>query len=120
LPFSAFRRYDVQATYAMIFSLVGVPTCLAAGVFLIQRYDSKMGQIVYGSKGMFVPALAVCLALSLLPAFVGFLFGLSSAGQRRNDKQSRSWIGFFVGGLVCTLDVIMVLAFVLLRFELMT
>lgn len=117
MALSSLRRYDVQATYAMVLSLVGVPTCLAAAYFLISRYDNQLGQVVYGSKGMFLPAVAVCLVLSLLPAFAGFLFGLSSAGQRRNDKASRSWIGFFVGGLVCTVDVILGIAFVMLRLE---
>ena len=54
---------------------------------------------------------------SSLPAFVGFVLGWNSAGQRRNDKPMRSWVGFFVGGGVVTLDVVLMLAFYLLRLQ---
>jgi len=120
LALSRFRRFDVQATYALALSVFSAIPCLAAAAVLILKYDSKLGQIVYGSGGKVVPAFLLCVVLSLLPGFAGFLFGLSSAGQRRNDKPNRSWIGFFVGGAVCTVDVILVLAFVLLRFEIPT
>ena len=117
---SKLRRFDVQARYALALSIFSAVPCLAAVVVLMLKYDSALGQIVYGSGGMVVPAFLVCVILSLLPGFAGFLFGLSSAGQRRNDKGARSWIGFFVGGAVCTLDVILMIAFVMLRLEVPT
>ena len=114
---SKLRRFDVQATYGMVLSVFSAVPCLGAAVVLAMKYDSVLGQIVYGSGGKVAPVFLLCVILSLLPGFAGFLFGLSSAGQRRNDKPTRSWIGFFVGGAVCTVDVILVLAFVMLRLE---
>lgn len=117
---SKLRRFDVQATYALVLSAFSTVPCVAAAIVLAWKYDSDLGQIVYGSGGKVVPVFLVCIVLSLLPGFAGFLFGLNSAGQRRNDKTTRSWIGFFVGGAVCTVDVILMLAFVMLRLELST
>jgi len=112
---SKFRRFDVQASYALVLSLVSVLPCAAAAGVLLMKYDGTLGQIVYGAGGMVAPVFLLCVAVSLLSAFAGFLFGLSSAGQRRNDKSKQSWVGFFVGGTVCTLNVIMVIAFMMLR-----
>jgi len=117
---SRFRRFDVQATYALALSALSAMPCVGAALVLLMKYDSDLGQIVYGSGGKVVPVFLACVVLSLLPGFAGFLLGLSSAGQRRNEKQTRSWIGFFVGGTVCTVDVILVLAFVMLRLEVPT
>ena len=111
------RRYDVQATYASLLSILGALPCGGAAVLVLQRYQHELGQIVYGSKGMFLPVFAGAALLSMVLAGIGFLLGWSSAGQRRNDKQTRSWIGFFVGGAVLSLDAIMLIAFYLLRLE---
>ena len=109
------RRYDVQAGYACVLSLVSTLPLAAAAFAAWQRFDPNLGQIVYGSTGYFVPAFVGCVLLSMLLGAVGCLFGFSSAGQRRNDKQARSWIGFFVGGTVFTFDLILLIAFFMLR-----
>ncbi len=111
------RRYDVQATCGMAAALVSVVPALGGVALSIRNYDATLGQIVYGSSGLFLPAFLGCVAASALPAAVGFVLGWNSAGQRRNDKPGRSWVGFFVGGLVLTLDVILLIAFWMLRLE---
>ena len=111
------RRYDVQATYACALSLLSIVPALGGLLLTYRNYHNDLGQIIYGEKGSFLPALATCVLTSLIPAGVGFALGWSSAGQRRNDKPTRSWVGFFTGGAVLTLDLILVVAFVMLRFE---
>ena len=111
------RRYDVQAGYAPVLSLVSVIPFLVAAGLAFRNYHSDLGQIVYGSRGVFLPLYAGCLLLSMMPAALGFLLGWSSAGQRRNDRPTRSWIGFFVGGGVLTFDLILAVAFLMLRLE---
>lgn len=115
--FSRLRRYDVQATWACALALLSVPPALVAVVIALRNYQHELGQIVYGAKGMFLPVFAAALLLSLIPGSVGMLLGISSAGQRRNEKPGRSWIGFFVGGSVLTLDIILMIAFWLLRLQ---
>lgn len=109
------RRYDVQATYATVLSLVSVVPFLGALVLAASRFDPQLAQIRYGSEGKFVVAFASCVLISMAPSAIGFALGWNSAGQRRNDKQGRSWTGFFVGGLVLTLDLVLLLAFYKLR-----
>ncbi|MEK6677662.1 MAG: hypothetical protein AABZ47_18665 [Planctomycetota bacterium] len=111
------RRYDVQATYACGLAFFSALPCLAAAILTVQRYHHDLGQIVYGSKGMFLPGLLGCLLASMLLSGIGLLLGLNSAGQRRNDKPKRSWLGFFLGGSILSLNIILLLAFYMLRLE---
>ncbi len=111
------RRFDVQATCAGVLSVLAVPPFLAAATLEIQRYNADLGQIVYGSRGLFLPVFLACVLISMALAAVGLLLGWNSAGQRRNDKPMRSWLGFFVGAGVLTFDVVLMIAFYMLRLE---
>ncbi len=114
---SSLRRYDVQARYACALSLVSILPFAAAAIATWQRYDGGLGQIVYGSVGYYIPAVLACILLSIVPGTLGCLLGFSSAGQRRNDKQGRSWTGFFVGGAVLTFDLVLLIALYMLKLE---
>ncbi len=111
------RRFEVQARVALWLAIVSLAPMFAAVWLALTRYDGQLGRIIYGAEGRFVPAFAGAVLASLLPAALGFLFGWSSAGQRRNDRSSSSWLGFFLGGSVATCDVILLLAFYMLRLE---
>lgn len=115
MGWSSIRRYDVQANYASVLAIVSSLPFLAAAWLLCSRYEHELGQIVYDDKSLFLPAFLACLSLSVLPGGVGFVLGLSSAGQRRNDRATRSWVGFFLGGGIVTLDAILLIAFWMLR-----
>ena len=117
MALSNLRRFDVQATYAVVLGCVAVLPFLAAGMLAFTRYNRELGQIVYGSRGMFVPAFLGAVLSSMLPAALAFFLGWNSAGERRNERQGRSWLGFFLGGTVLTLDIILVLAFLMLRLK---
>jgi len=111
------RRLDVQANYAAVLALASVVPCVAGAVVLIWKYDATLGRVVYGAAGKVVPVFAVCVLASLLPAVVSFVLGWNSAGNRRNNQPGRSWVGFFLGGTVATIDVILLVAFMMLRLE---
>jgi hypothetical protein len=57
-------------------------------------------------------AILLAAAITILLAATGFGFGLSSAGQRRNDKQQLSWIGFFIGAIVLAMTFVALFVFV--------
>ncbi len=111
------RRYEVQARYALALAVLSAVPGVAALVLGLTRFDAMLGRIVYGSHGRFVPAFVGCVFLSMIPAALGFVLGLSSAGQRRNDRSGLSWIGFFLGGTVLSIDLILLIAFYMLRLE---
>ncbi len=115
MGFRSLRRYDVQANYALLLSLVSLLPFVGAVLLAFRNYQPGLGQITYGPKGLFLPAYLGCILLSAAPGAVGFLLGWSSAGQRRNDKPRRSWIGFFVGGTVLTMNLILLITFWMIR-----
>jgi len=117
MGFEGLRRYDRQAGLALWLGLFAVLPFLGATYLVLTRYDRVLGQIIYGSAGRFVPAFASAVLLSLIAATGAFALGWNSAGQRRNDRSGQSWIGFFLGGLIATLDVILLIAFYMLRLE---
>lgn len=117
MGFDRLRRYDVQARWAAILALLSILPLTVAAVLAWRRYDVDLRQIIYGAHGRFLPVFFGCVAVSMVPGALGFLLGWASAGQRRNDKPVRSWVGFFVGGGVLTFDVILVIAFYLLRLK---
>ncbi len=115
---SSLRRYDVQATYAMGAALFSVVPLIAGILLLLRNWDPVLGKIIYGFSGKFLPMLGICIVLAALSGAVAVVMGLNSAGQRRNDQERRSWIGFFLGGAVVTSSIIVAIAFLMLRFTL--
>ena len=116
MGFGSLRRYDVQATCGYALALFSVLPLLGGAYLAWRNYDGTLEQIIYQSQ-FYIPAFVGCILLSMAAGALGCLFGFSSAGQRRNDKPARSWVGFFVGGGVVTLDLILLIAFLMLRLE---
>jgi len=112
---SNLRRHDVQARYAFVLVMLSLPPCASALWLGWTRFDATLGRIIYGAGGRFLPAFMGCVLMSIAPAALGFILGISSAGQRRNDQSGRSWLAFFLGGTVLTVDLILLIAFYMLR-----
>jgi hypothetical protein len=113
---SSLRRFDIQASYAYVLSIFSVFPLVGGAYLAWRNYNQDLGQILYQSKA-YVAAFAGCVLISIAAGGLGCLLGFNSAGQRRNDKPLRSWVGFFVGGGVLTFDVILLIAFLMLRFR---
>jgi len=112
---ASLRRFDVQAKWAVVLGVFSVVPGISAVILALRNYEHELGQIVYGEKGLFAPTLLACILASLLSAVLSLLLGWNSAGQRRNDRTVQSWIGFFLGGSVLTLNIVLLLAFWMLR-----
>jgi hypothetical protein len=110
------RRYDVQASYGQALALFSVLPLLAGAFLAWRNYHGDVGQIIYESR-LFLAAFAGSVLVSMAAAALGCVLGFNSAGQRRNDKPRRSWMGFFIGGGVLTFDVILLIAFMMLRLD---
>jgi len=110
------RRYDVQARYAVGLAFAAVPAFLAASVLMIRNYQGDIRQIVYGSNA-YAFVLLCCIAVCGLLSAVGCILGFNSAGQRRNDAQRLSWIGFCLGLALLTGSLILGIAFLMLRLK---
>ncbi len=64
MPFASLRRYDVQAMYACVLSLLSVVPFLAAAALVARNYHPELGQIVYGSKSSFLLLFLSCVLQS--------------------------------------------------------
>lgn len=113
---SSLRRYDVQATFAFVLGVISVAPLAVAVWLTLRNYQSELGQILYGSRSYLLVHHG-SLVGAMVPSFLAILLGWNSAGQRRNEKQSSSWIGFFVGGTVLTVAIIVLIGFYMLRLE---
>jgi len=115
--FDRFRRYEIQAVWSVGLALVSLGPTLAAAWLAHRNYNDQLGRIVYGTSGFFLISFAACVVVSLAVAFLGFALGWSSAGQTRNDRSAASWAGFFLGGTALSVNIILMLAFFMLRLR---
>ena len=113
----SFRRYDVQAKYSLIISMMGAVPLAAAAYVGWTKYDPNLQAIQYGSKGLFKVGFLLCVAAAVALGLGGLGLGFNSAGQRRNKAQAASWMGFFLGSAVLSLSIIVFAAFALLGLE---
>jgi hypothetical protein len=109
------RRYDTQARFGVVLCVLAIGGLLAMAAFILtadqgfKNFSFKDMTVTYGPlRKTLVYASG---AVTLLLAVCGFGFGLSSAGQRRNDKPTLSWISFFVGGAVACLALVLLFFF---------
>lgn len=113
---NSLRRFDVQAKYAAVLAVVSVLPLLAAIAVALRNYKSDLGRIIYQNSG-YAMALLGCAAAAMGLSAIAVVLGFNSAGQRINEKQNLSWLGFFLGGSVLTLSFIVVIAFWMLRIN---
>ena len=91
------RRFDVQAKWSMIFSIAAALGCLSLAAGMSMRWQGDLHQFVFSAQSLYQPVVICTSGLTILLALFGTALGFSSAGQRRNDKQKMSWLGFFLG-----------------------
>lgn len=91
------RRFDVQASVGLALSAAALFLAGAATYAVWTRYNPEMRAIPYGSRSWLLPGMLACVSASLILAFAGTALGASSAGQRRNERQGRSWLAFLLG-----------------------
>ncbi|MGB0716636.1 MAG: hypothetical protein ACPGXK_12195 [Phycisphaerae bacterium] len=113
---SSWRRFDVQAKYAATLAVVSVLPFLASVIVAVRNYKSDIGRIIY-QNSTYAMVLLGCAATAMGLAAIAVILGFNSAGQRINERQNLSWLGFFLGGGVLTLSFIVVIAFMMLRLS---
>ena len=97
------RRYEDQAKVSVAASLVSVVTLLGLTGIVLRRMVWSEFAVFYGGPTM--RGIIGAAAITFLLSVVGFGFGYNSVGQRRNERQGLSWLGFFVGAAVLVLTI---------------
>ena len=116
--FDRIRRYEIQAIWSIALAFVSLGPAAAGAWVVLRNYNDQLGRIVYGSGGRFLLVFSGCVVASMAVAFLGFVLGWNSAGQSRNDRSAASWAGFFLGGAALSANIILLLAFYMLRLKL--
>ena len=102
------RRYDTQAQVSVLVSLASVVSLAGVAFVIFQQFRWDELVIYYGPNRKLAVMLGT--AITLLLSAIGLAMGFNSVGQRRNEKQGWSWIGFFIGaGVFCAAIVIFAL-----------
>jgi len=103
------RRYDTQALVSVILALISVVCLIGLALCVFRNMNWSEFVIYHGPRRK--PIVMVAGAITMLLSVCGFGLGYNSAGQRRNDKQQLSWLGFFVSALVMCLTLIILFLF---------
>ncbi len=108
-------RYDTQARVSVLVSAVSCIFLAMLTVFVfsidkgLKLLDKSQYIVTYGHTRRLL--VLGCGGAAILLAVIGFGMGLNSAGQRRNDKPTLSWLGFFLGAMVLCLAAILLFFF---------
>jgi hypothetical protein len=93
------RRYEDQATASVVLAIAGLILAIPLAYLVFRNFNTEFGWIWYNPKSPRKLLVLLFAAVTGGTALLGFGFGLNSLGQRRNTNQSRSWLGFILGGV---------------------
>lgn len=110
-----FRKFDVQACWSLALSCVGAVCAAGAVAMIMYRWDPQLQSIVYGHGTKYTPVFMAAIAVGIFASLFGLFLGWNSAGQKRNDRQQFSWIGFFLGTFALSVVIVSAYAYVTLR-----
>lgn len=105
------RRFDMQAKASWVVSLAAVAGVVILAFLAYRNLDTELRVIRFSPDSMYQPLYLGICAVTMVLAVVGLALGLNSAGQRRNEMQARSWLGFFVGTGAFSLAIVLLWTF---------
>lgn len=113
------KLHETQASFSVLLSVVGLGLLGLLGVFVFKNFNFDNNVILVGSKGTFSkirqPGVLGLTALTVLLTGIGAIMGFNSLGQKRNKKQTLSWIGMFAGTIIASLAVVFLVAWLNLK-----
>lgn len=115
-----FRNSQVQARTALVCSIASAVFVLVLAALVLENYNPVESTIAYSPKTLRYPAILATTGLSGFLAAVGFGFGVSSLGHKRNHRQRESLIGFLLGALVICLAIILFALFRMLALAIVS
>jgi hypothetical protein len=104
------RRFEVQAKLSVGASIVGLVMCLLM-IPMVFRYLQPGLMIYYNPESYRMLMILVMGGLAGVFGCVGFGLGFNSAAQRRNERSSLSWLGFFLGAAAMCIAILLLAIF---------
>jgi uncharacterized integral membrane protein len=105
------RDSQVQARVGLIFAATALVFVLLLAVIVLQNFNVVEKTIAYNPKTLRYPAILGTTALSGFFGVLGFGFGISSLGHKRNARQRESWVGFLLGAVSICLTLVLFVTF---------
>ncbi|MCK6483113.1 MAG: hypothetical protein HUU22_01890 [Phycisphaerae bacterium] len=117
-----FRLPETQARWGLWTSVLAGLTVVALTYFVFKGFNVQTMHIPFDSTskglGRFRPALVnVTAAVAVLLSLVAGGLGYNSLGEKRNSKQSWSWISMLAGALFAAAAVINLVAWSQLKLQ---
>lgn len=96
------RKYENQAKLSVSLAIFSVVCAIGAIGLLLRNFEPADRFTYYSPRSLWFPAMLGMLFFALATGAIGFLVGLLSAGQRRNQAVGTSWAGFFLSAASIT------------------
>lgn len=108
------RLDETKATASLVIGLVALLGVVVLVVLVFKGFVLSEKVIPYNARaglGRFRPYLVYGMtAATCLVGFVAGLLGFQSLGQKRNNKQGRSWAGMATGAIGISLAIVLFFA----------
>lgn len=102
-----FRLHQTQATTAMLVGVMGLLSLAALAAVVLKNFNRDTWTILYNEEsgwGQYRKPLTYIFSLTtILVGAVALALGFNSLGQKRNEKQGRSWLGMTLGAIAIAL-----------------
>ncbi len=102
-----FRLYETQATASVYLGLFAWVWLAILAVFVLKGFDWKDKIIPYNAElgiSRFRPYIVMgSTAVAVLLGLVAGILGFRSLGQKRNARQTQSWLGLVFGAMAVSL-----------------
>jgi len=102
------RLHETQATTSMMLGILGWLSLAALCVVVLKNFNTQSWTILYSERstlGRYRKGLVMLFAaVTFLIGVVSLGLGFNSLGQKRNNKQGRSWMGMLMGGVCVALS----------------
>lgn len=96
----SFKTYEVRALVSLIAGGLSLLASIALLGIVLFLFDAENRVIVSSVNRLLAIVGLTGVALGL--GALGFLLGITTAGQKRNSKTNLSWLGFFGGAIGLT------------------
>lgn len=105
------RDTQLQARLGLISSVAAGVFVLVLAFLVLENFNPIEKTVGYNPQGKRYLAIVACSGLSAFLGAVGFGFGFSSLGHKRNTRQRESWLGLLIGAFTVSLTIVLFVFF---------
>lgn len=105
------RDSQVQARVALICAVASTVFALLLAAIVLENLNLEEKTIAYSGQSLRKPAIWAAAGMSGLLGAMGFGFGVSSLGHKRNARQRESWVGLLLGSFDISVTIVLFILF---------